>query len=150
MPANNRIFPRCLQRPVHLVVIFFLFHLYLLYIIVFAAIKSLHLRAKSGCSGVIPRVPNFAAWKEKVHIFVHNLDLHLPLALHRHSGNVSRMAILRFLGDKFATADKYQTTSNYLMLENLQNLVTSSESCLSTKSKSTISLSFENVSHPLL
>ncbi|KHJ91811.1 hypothetical protein OESDEN_08311 [Oesophagostomum dentatum] len=31
------------------------------------------------------------------------------------------------------------------MLENLQNLVTTSESCLSTKSKSTISLSFENM-----
>ncbi|KAK6738149.1 hypothetical protein RB195_020327 [Necator americanus] len=66
----NRICPRCVYRPMQYILIFGLFHLYLLYAIIYAVTQLVTYHTKVKGSRVILMLPNFVVWKEKIIVFV--------------------------------------------------------------------------------
>ncbi|CAJ0605789.1 unnamed protein product [Cylicocyclus nassatus] len=126
----NSLRPHYVRRPMQYFLIFVLFHLYLLYAIVFAVAQFISLHTKVKGSRVIPVLPRFTAWKEKVIVFATSLFIW-------HWFSTS------FLG---VSAGWHHFTSWVLNLRPQINikpqvkLVTSSEFCPSTKSSMSISV----------
>ncbi|EYB87906.1 hypothetical protein Y032_0255g325 [Ancylostoma ceylanicum] len=129
----NRFCPRCVYRPLLYIHIFILFHLYLLYAIIYAAIQFTTHHTKIKGSHVIPKLPDFAVWKDKIIMFVTSI-----FVWHWFSTS--------FLG----VSAGWQYFSSWIVnlrpqinIKPQLKLVSTSESCPSTKSN--ISLALEDV-----
>ncbi|KAL6736110.1 hypothetical protein Aduo_006497 [Ancylostoma duodenale] len=129
----NRFCPRCVYRPLLYIHIFILFHLYLLYAIIYAAIQFITHHSRIKGSHVIPKLPDFAVWKDKIFMFITSI-----FVWHWFSSSV------------LGVSAGWQYFSSWIVnlrpqinIKPQLKLVSSSESCPSTKSN--ISLALEDV-----
>ncbi|KJH47890.1 hypothetical protein DICVIV_06018 [Dictyocaulus viviparus] len=129
----ERFSPRCIHRPLQYILVFILFHIYLLYAVVFGITKFLILHTKIKGARVFPIYSSITSYKEKVIVFLTSIFL-----WHWFSTSVLGISI----GWQYLSTWAINFRPKITIKPQLK-LVSSTDSCHSNASK--VSLSMEEV-----